>query len=245
MAFFINSIRTNAFYEKNNLQSRFGLTVPNFMEQAVNFFQNNNLPGPIFNDLGIGSYLEWKLYPTQKVFSDDRPEAYPENFWQDVYKMMQTDHKIWQDKSAEYGIRSIIFDYTVMDPAGQKFIFSMLTDPDWPLVFVNDRILIFVKKSKDTQKLISVQPDNYYGYERHALTLAAGINENGENNDLILTELQKAIALDSNDANDYFVIAFIFATKNDLVNAKIAIQKAYQLNPYDKQIKSLYLQLEK
>jgi len=300
MAFFINSIRTNAFYESVNTQSRFGLSVPKFMQQAMDFFQRNNLPGPIFNDLGIGSYLEWKLYPAQKAFSDNRPEAYPMSFWQDVYIPMQADYRIWRQKSAEYGICSVIIDHMsiINHPAGQHFISSILKDPDWPLVFVNDRILIFVKRSKDTQRLIdayaindrniesrvreitdtfdpsddlsyrelgdflykvnqfqaalipyqklmSIQLDNPYGYERYALTLAAGINKNGENTDLILAELQKAITLGANDANDYFVIAFLSAAKNDLTSARIAIQKAHDLNPYDQRIKSLYLQIMK
>ena len=300
MAFFINSIRTNAFYENVNAQSRFGLSVPKFMQQAVDFFQNNNLPGPIFNDIGIGSYLEWKLYPAQKAFSDNRPEAYPVSFWRDVYIPMQADYRIWRQKNSEYGIRSVIIDHMsiINHPAGQRFLSSILKDPDWPLVFVNDHIVIFVKKSKDTQRLIdayaindrniqsrvreitdtfdhsddlsyrelgdflykidqfqaalipyqklmSIQPGNSYGYERHALTLAAGINKNGEHTDLILAELQKAISLGANDANDYFVIAFLSAAKNDLTSARIAIQKAHRLNPYDQRIKSLYSQLVK
>ncbi len=297
MAFFINSIRTNAFYEDTHAQSRFGLAVPKFMEQAVDFFQKNKLPGPIFNDLGIGSYLEWKLYPEQKAFSDDRPEAYPASFWKDVYKPMETDHKIWQQKSTEYGIRSVVFDHTAMDPAGQKFLFSMLTDPDWPLIFVNDRIVIFVKKSKDTQqlidnykidshniesrvkeitdtfdttydlsyrnlgdflykfgqyqaslipyqKLIDVQPENPYGYERHVFALMVE-DKDGKNVDLALAELQKAISLGANDANAYLVLASILSAKKDLPNAQAAIKKAYRLNPYDEQIKSLYSKLIK
>ncbi len=297
MVFFLNSMRTNAFYESVNAQSRFGLSVPKFMQQAVDFFQNNNLPGPIFNDINVGSYLEWKLYPGQKVFSDDRPEAYPASFWRDVYNPMQADYKIWQQKSAEYGIRSVIFDHTVMGSAGQKFILNILGDPDWPLVFLNDRIVIFVKKSKNTQqlinayaingqniesrikeiiktfdpaydlsyrglgdflykigqdqaalipfqKLIDVQPDNLYGHERHAFALAAG-NKNGENTDLALAELRKAMSLGADDANDYYVLAVLLVNKNDLLNARTAIQKAYRLNSYDEGIKSLYSQLIK
>ncbi len=142
MIFSMNSIRTNAFYEKINTQSRFGLSVPKFMQQAVDFFQRNNLPGPIFNDIGIGSYLEWKLYPTQKAFSDNRPEAYPVSFWQDVYIPMQADYGIWRQKSAEYGIRSVIIDHEsiINHPAGQHFLSLILKDPDWPLDFVNDGI---------------------------------------------------------------------------------------------------------
>lgn len=297
MVIFLNSIRTNAFYESVNAQSRFGLSVPKFMQQATDFFQKNNLPGSIFNDINVGSYLEWKLYPEQKVFSDDRPEAYPASFWRDVYNPMQADYKIWQQKSAEYGIRSVIFDHTVMGSIGQKFLLNILGDPNWPLVFLNDRVVIFVKKSKDTQrlidayaingqniesriketvktfdpaydlsyrglgdflykigqdqaalipyqKLIDAQPDNPYGYERHAFALAAG-NKNGENTDLALAELRKAISLGADDANDYYVLAVLLVNKNDLLNARTAILKAYRLNPYDEGIKSLYSQLIK
>lgn len=152
--YFINLIRTNSFYKIINTSTRFGLSVPKSMEQATDFLQDNHVPGPIFNDINIGSYLEWKLYPEQKAFSDNRPEAYPKNFWLDTYKPMQYDYKIWQQKSTEYGIRSVIFDHTTLDPAGQKFLSNILKDPGWPLIFLNDKIVIFVKKSSDTQHLI-------------------------------------------------------------------------------------------
>lgn len=296
MTFFLNSIRTNAFYENIGWPSRFGLFVPQFMQQAMDFFRNNNLLGPIFNDLGTGSYIEWKLYPEQKAFSDDRPEAYPASFWHDIYFPMQNEHEFWRQKSAEFGIRSVIFSHTAPSPSEQKFILDMLKDPDWPLVFVNDGVVIFVKRSNETrqlitayginsqniesrikdvtntfdpaydpsyqglgdflyrigqykvslipyQKLIDVKPDNPYGYERHALALAA--ENNGENTDQALAELQKAMSLGANDANDYLVLAVLLVNKNNLTDARTAIKKAYSLNPDDLQIKSLYSQLTK
>ena len=60
-------------------------------KSALTFFEKEKLHGPIFNNFDIGSYIEYRLYPREKVFIDGRPEAYPASFIQDTYIKMQTD----------------------------------------------------------------------------------------------------------------------------------------------------------
>lgn len=43
--------------------------------QALPFMRANNLPAPVFNDLGFGSYLMWAGQPEHNVFVDPRVEV--------------------------------------------------------------------------------------------------------------------------------------------------------------------------
>ena len=63
---------------------------------AADFYKTNKIQGPIFNNYDIGGYLIFHLYP-EKIFVDNRPEAYPTSFFQDVYIPMQENNDIWKE----------------------------------------------------------------------------------------------------------------------------------------------------
>src|SRR5205085_4230883 len=71
---------------------KFGLSFDPPPDRAVDFLLKNNLHGPIFNNLTLGNYLIYRLYPRQKVFVDGRPEAYPASFLQNYQKMVNEHH---------------------------------------------------------------------------------------------------------------------------------------------------------
>ncbi|MCX6762822.1 MAG: hypothetical protein NT093_03520 [Candidatus Moranbacteria bacterium] len=50
-------------------------------ENAAEFLKKEKISGPIFNDYDIGGYLVWNLPEDEKVFVDNRPEAYPDSFF--------------------------------------------------------------------------------------------------------------------------------------------------------------------
>ncbi|MBI4698638.1 MAG: hypothetical protein HY758_06950, partial [Nitrospirae bacterium] len=45
-------------------------------KQAVDFIESNKIEGNIFNDMGFGGYLAWRLYPWKKTFIDTRQLNY-------------------------------------------------------------------------------------------------------------------------------------------------------------------------
>ena len=59
----------------------YGLGLTESGREAIDFFINNKLQGPIYNNIDSGQYLAFKLYPSEKVFVDGRPEAYPKDFF--------------------------------------------------------------------------------------------------------------------------------------------------------------------
>ena len=59
------------------------------MNLSAEFFKQNNIKGPVFNNYDIGSYLIYHLYLKEPEFVDNRPEAYSVDFFKKTYIPMQ------------------------------------------------------------------------------------------------------------------------------------------------------------
>ncbi len=144
----------------NNLRTwmedggKFGLEIPSGAAQGVEFVKQNNIKGPVFNNFDVGSFLIWKLYPEQKVFVDGRPEAYSVEFFEKIYKPMQEDPKMWKYYSEKYGINYIFFAHTDITPWARQFLFNVSQDPNWPLVYKDGSVAIFLKRTPENSALI-------------------------------------------------------------------------------------------
>ena len=130
----------------------FGLETGN--SAPVEFIREHHIVGPYFNNYDIGGYLIFHLFPDEKVFVDNRPEAYPVAFFQDVYIPMQEEDAVWEEKLEEYRFNAIVFSYRDATPWGQHFLIQRLQDPEWAPVFVNERVLIFVRRIEAHKALI-------------------------------------------------------------------------------------------
>jgi len=124
------------------------------VERAGEFFKENSLKGPIFNNYDIGGYLIYFLYPKEKVFVDNRPEVYPADFFTKTYIPMQEDQQIWEAKSKEYNFNSIFFYRQDLTPWAQKFLIARVKDPGWAAVFVDNYNIIFLKRNEQNMELI-------------------------------------------------------------------------------------------
>jgi len=133
---------------------KFGLEIPAGAAQGVEFVEQNNIKGPVFNNFDVGSFLIWKLYPKQKVFVDGRPEAYSVEFFENIYKPMQEDPVLWKKYSEQYKINYVFIDHRDITPWARKFLFYISQNPDWPLVYKDDSTAIFVRRTVENQKLI-------------------------------------------------------------------------------------------
>lgn len=121
---------------------------------AADFYKQNELKGPIFNNYDNGGYLIFNLFPDEKVFIDNRPEAYPPYFIQDIYVKMQEDEEVWSRKSKEYGINTIFFYRHDLTPWAQTFLISRIRDEEWIPVYVDDYTLILVKNTEENSNII-------------------------------------------------------------------------------------------
>jgi len=135
-------------------QRGFGMGLGKDSLESAEFFLKNGLQGPVFNNYDIGSYLIYNLYPKEKVFVDNRPEAYPEDFFTQVYVPMQEKEEKWREVAAQYNFNVIFFyrrDYT---PWAQPFLITRLADQEWVPVYVDDLALILVRNGAPNKDLI-------------------------------------------------------------------------------------------
>lgn len=133
----------------------FSLAVPQAHDESIRFFQTNHLRGPIFNNFDVGSYLEYRLYPKERLFIDGRPEAFPAAFIQGVYIPMQESPDIFAKADQTYHFNTIIFSHSDQTPWAVAFAQSILTNEAWKLVYLNPEIMILVKNVPENKTVIT------------------------------------------------------------------------------------------
>ncbi|MCX6817099.1 MAG: hypothetical protein NTZ93_04495 [Candidatus Beckwithbacteria bacterium] len=138
-----------------SLTHQFGLGLEVNNQKAAEFFIKENLSGPIFNNYDIGSYLIYYFYPQEKVFVDNRPEAYTADFFTKVYVPMQEDDQVWQKQLEKYQFQAIIFSIKDFTPWGQQFLIQRVKDPEWAPVYADQRVIIFLKRNEKNAPVIS------------------------------------------------------------------------------------------
>lgn len=117
-------------------------------------FLRDNIKGPIFNNYDSGGFLIYTYYPKEKVFVDNRPESYPESFFNQVYIPMQENNNDWQKELSKWNFNSIIFTWHDLTPWAQEFMINRLNDPMWVPVYVNSKVLVFIKNTEDNLEVI-------------------------------------------------------------------------------------------
>lgn len=130
------------------------LRVPQGASSGVDFFEKHTLKGPIFNNFDIGSYLEYRLYPKEKMFVDGRPEAFPAPFFQDTYIPMQTSPDIFERIDRKYHFQTIFFSHTDQTPWAQTFVESIVKNPQWRLVYLDPEVMMLVKDTQANAQII-------------------------------------------------------------------------------------------
>lgn len=122
---------------------------------ALDFIQREKIHGPIFNNFDIGSYIESRLYPRERVFIDGRPEAYPVSFIQGVYIPMQQDPALFLKTSNSYRFNAIIFSHTDQTPWAEQFIATIIRDKGWRTVYLDPTIIVLIKNTNQNAPIIS------------------------------------------------------------------------------------------
>ncbi len=138
----VDAQKTNYFIKNSS-----GLGLSQGSEDSIKFFKENKLSGPIFNNYDLGSALIFWLYPQEKVFVDNRPEAYSNAFFTNIYRPMQTDKAQWLRESEKYKFKTIYFSHTDFTPWAQTFL-SETIDANWVLVYFDRYAVIFLSKKE-------------------------------------------------------------------------------------------------
>ena len=119
---------------------------------VADYIINNNIQGNLFNDFNSGGYVIYYLYPQIKPFVDNRPEAYPKNFFENTYYKIfeENDEELkWKEISQKYDINIIMLSKRKLS---QKFIERRINDPNWNLIMMKNTTMLFIKNNKTMQK---------------------------------------------------------------------------------------------
>ena len=122
-------------------------------ESGVEFLKKQ-VPGQIFNNFDVGSFLIYHLYPERKVFVDGRPEAYPVSFFE-MYKKMQEDPVVFEREAQRYHLNAIYFATTDITPWAQQFLGWIGNDTHWVPVYLDEKTVIFVRNNRQNQAIIA------------------------------------------------------------------------------------------
>ncbi|MCF8256016.1 MAG: hypothetical protein K9J06_00565 [Flavobacteriales bacterium] len=129
------------------------------VETSGRFLLRSGVPGRIFNNYDIGSYLVYYLQDSGKVFVDNRPEAYSVAFFDSIYRPMQEDDAVFRQMVGRYGINIICFYRHDATPWAQPFLIRRTQDAEWVPILVDDVSIILIRNL----------PSNRPWIERHAL----------------------------------------------------------------------------
>lgn len=132
----------------------FGLGLYPKYQQSIEFVQKLPITGPIFNNFDSGSFLIYALYPTQKVFIDNRAEAYPDDFLKNTYVAAQEKEDVWRALEGQYHFQAIIFYRLENTNWGQEFMVKRFQDPSWVPIYVDNYLIIFLKDTDQNKQLI-------------------------------------------------------------------------------------------
>jgi len=143
---------------------RAGIGLAPGVAEAAEFFQKENIQGPIFNNYDIGGYLIFYLPKNEKVFVDNRPEAYPDAFFSEVYKPMQESTDVFEKFDREYNFNAVFFYSHDITPWGMNFLKIIKENPNWTPVFGDDYAVIYLKKNETNHSIIEKYqiPDTKY-----------------------------------------------------------------------------------
>ncbi len=136
---------TDMIGPQSYLKKELGLGVSMGSEDAFKFFAEQELSGPIFNNYDAGSALIFGLPKTEKVFVDNRPEAYSVDFFEKTYLPMQNNQSIWQQAVEDYDLKTVFFAHTDSTPWGRNFLYFILRNPEWRLVYFDNYYVILVR----------------------------------------------------------------------------------------------------
>jgi hypothetical protein len=97
-------------------------------------------PGPVFNYMEWGGYLEWALYPRQQLFIDGRFEARQQQVWDD-YLDISRGAATWQQRLDSYGVRTLVLNKTFH----RALIPLVQATPTWQQVYQDTQAIVFTR----------------------------------------------------------------------------------------------------
>jgi len=158
-----------------------GLTSWTWPRAAIGFMRAHAVAGPAFvSDAWAGPFLG-ELYPEQRVFFDNRLEAYSDGFARDVYQRVRYGAPGWDALLDRYDVQLVLLRYATpgearRSPGHVSLRQQLVLDARYRLVYFDDDGELFVRVDGPNRALAEqrgipgVDPDRraFVGPPRHA-----------------------------------------------------------------------------
>ena len=129
----------------------FDLGVKKGTFDSIRFFKDAKLKGPIFNNFKSGGLLIFSLFPQEKVFVDQRLEAYPPELHD---KRNYLRESAWRKWDQEYHFNVIFFAVPFKKSLEAEFLTARLRDPEWAIVYADETALVLVRNNEANGEVI-------------------------------------------------------------------------------------------
>lgn len=112
---------------------------------AASFIAEEQLPGPIFNDMYLGGYLGYRLYPKQRLFIDNRNLDFS---FLNTYTRATQSPQAWAALDRQYGFRTVILGNLTPNLQEKAMILRRLLrdSPEWRLAYVDPMAVVFTRR---------------------------------------------------------------------------------------------------
>ena len=140
---FISSVSHLYDYKFKNIVSESVYPV-----KSVEFIKENNLKGNIFTIFHTGSYVAYKLYPTNHIYMDGR--------YEEVYddSLINNMGKFFLGEDYKEFLNHYHFDILIMDKTYPKIIEYLKHDSDWFLAFDEKAFCVFLPAKLKNRRFI-------------------------------------------------------------------------------------------
>ena len=262
------NVVSNNWYAVTGESHEFGLGLmeANFQTRAVQFFREQKLPGPTFNDMTAGGYLTWDEPTGKGVYVDGRLEVYDTPFFS-AYLGNLANIQAWKKDADARGIQSVMVFHRWGNRHG--FIRALSSLPEWRLVYYDEVAAIFVRvagnadviaaareaftntwRARTEQKLGGPWRARswQWGIDRYTAQLAyARVLETIGDAAGALTWFEKAIAMGlppDFDVETRLRAAQYLASSGQYAQARVHLEKAAEVDPSNPTTRSMLGKLD-
>ncbi len=141
---FVDSGRT---YLEKGRPGGIGIDEAMLPSDAASFIEKHLRGGRIFNDMGYGGYLIYRLWPQEKVFIDTRTELYGDEFIKE-YSDALFSESAFDTLVSKYRLSHVIYDKRQILAEGGPLKF-LVGKVGWRPVFESGNAVIFIKMKAD------------------------------------------------------------------------------------------------
>ena len=130
--------------------------------------ERDGLHGPVLTDFNIGSLVEYEIAP-QLGYVDNRPEAFPAEFWRGEYQRALAFGPDWDELRNRRQWQAIIVSLV----AAPDVVTALRRRTDWVLVHVDDACVVFAHDEPGNAVLIDALGRRSLPVDRSQTELAA------------------------------------------------------------------------